>query len=72
MCLSPCHSRKHTHPIGMVHCWESECRGGTQGLLPACAPLHSGVLSPASHLCTLVPPLSGGKQKLIWRGNCSA
>lgn len=38
MGLCPCHSRKHTHPVGMVHCWESECRGGTQGLLPGCCP----------------------------------
>lgn len=45
MGLPPCHSRKHTHPVGMVCCRDA-------GPLWLCLP-H------ASHLATLVPPSQG-------------
>lgn len=54
MGLCECHSRKHTDPIGMVHCWESKWRGGTQGLLPSCATLCSAVPFPC------LPPVHPG------------
>lgn len=81
MGLCPCHSRERTHPVGMVWCWEDECGGGTRSL-PGCALLYSGCDFPMpptwAPWCFLIranlqpPPLSGERQKLMWRGNYSA